>query len=170
MFVLKVFRSQTYSVFPQVFQQFNKEQWDDKFSILDLLFSSAHGIFFPFRLLMSLWGSWFGGNYSFDVRGIKVGGKGSTAYLVKGSHKEVPQELIDELVAVCGVLCLTFDNCWDCLLPVGWGHSCLSCWFIVVLLVQENVTMEYEERFFHGKPQNSFHKAVNIPDVVVFPR
>lgn len=30
--------------------------------------------------------------------------------------------------------------------------------------------MDYEERFFHGKPQNSFHKAVNIPDVVVFPR
>ncbi|KAI6696588.1 hypothetical protein NL676_016707 [Syzygium grande] len=71
-----------------------------------------------------------------DAGGIKVGGKGSTAYLVKGSHKEVPQELIDELVAVCG----------------------------------ENVTTEYEERFFHGKPQNSFHKAVNIPDVVVFPR
>uniref|UniRef100_A0A7C9A2I1 D-lactate dehydrogenase (cytochrome) n=2 Tax=Opuntia streptacantha TaxID=393608 RepID=A0A7C9A2I1_OPUST len=32
------------------------------------------------------------------------------------------------------------------------------------------MTMDYEERFFHGKPQNSFHKAVNIPDVVVFPR
>ncbi|XP_030448831.1 D-lactate dehydrogenase [cytochrome], mitochondrial [Syzygium oleosum] len=71
-----------------------------------------------------------------DAGGVKVGGKGSTAYLVKGSHKEVPQELIDELVAICG----------------------------------ENVTMDYEERFFHGKPQNSFHKAVNIPDVVVFPR
>ncbi|XP_030512519.1 D-lactate dehydrogenase [cytochrome], mitochondrial isoform X2 [Rhodamnia argentea] len=68
--------------------------------------------------------------------GVKVGGKGSTAYLVKGSHKEVPQELIDELVAICG----------------------------------ENVTMDYDERSFHGTPQNSFHKAVNIPDVVVFPR
>ncbi|KAF7851987.1 hypothetical protein BT93_L1686 [Corymbia citriodora subsp. variegata] len=71
-----------------------------------------------------------------DVGGVMVGGKGSTAYLVKGSHKEVPQELIDELVAICG----------------------------------ENVTMDYDERSFHGKPQNSFHKAVNIPDVVVFPR
>ncbi|XP_030512521.1 D-lactate dehydrogenase [cytochrome], mitochondrial isoform X4 [Rhodamnia argentea] len=71
-----------------------------------------------------------------DAGGVKVGGKGSTAYLVKGSHKEVPQELIDELVAICG----------------------------------ENVTMDYDERSFHGTPQNSFHKAVNIPDVVVFPR
>ncbi|XP_010058689.2 D-lactate dehydrogenase [cytochrome], mitochondrial [Eucalyptus grandis] len=68
--------------------------------------------------------------------GVKLGGKGSTAYLVKGSHKEVPQELIDELVAICG----------------------------------ENLTMDYEERFLHGKPQHSFHKAVNIPDVIVFPR
>lgn len=32
------------------------------------------------------------------------------------------------------------------------------------------MTMDYEERYFHGKPQNSFHKAVNVPDVVVFPR
>lgn len=38
------------------------------------------------------------------------------------------------------------------------------------LLLQDNMTMDYEERYFHGKPQNSFHKAVNIPDVVVFPR
>lgn len=30
--------------------------------------------------------------------------------------------------------------------------------------------MDYEERYFHGKPQNSFHSAVHIPDVVVFPR
>lgn len=32
------------------------------------------------------------------------------------------------------------------------------------------MTMDYEERYFHGKPQNSFHRAVHIPDVVVFPR
>ncbi|ONH95750.1 hypothetical protein PRUPE_7G088900 [Prunus persica] len=32
------------------------------------------------------------------------------------------------------------------------------------------MTLDYEERYNHGKPQNSFHKAVNIPDVVVFPR
>ncbi|KAI3472096.1 hypothetical protein Pfo_029384, partial [Paulownia fortunei] len=25
------------------------------------------------------------------------------------------------------------------------------------------------KRYFHGKPQNSFHKAVNIPDIIVFP-
>ncbi|BBH07529.1 FAD-linked oxidases family protein [Prunus dulcis] len=56
--------------------------------------------------------------------------------VVKGSHKEVPRELIDELKAIC----------------------------------QDNMTLDYEERYNHGKPQNSFHKAVNIPDVVVFPR
>lgn len=32
------------------------------------------------------------------------------------------------------------------------------------------MTLDYDERYFHGKPQNSFHVAVNIPDVVVFPR
>ncbi len=32
------------------------------------------------------------------------------------------------------------------------------------------MTMDYDERYNHGKPQHSFHKAVNIPDVVVFPR
>lgn len=41
---------------------------------------------------------------------------------------------------------------------------------IVDFYIQENMTLDYDERFFHGKPQNSFHKAVNIPDVVVFPR
>uniref|UniRef100_A0A0E0LHF9 D-lactate dehydrogenase (cytochrome) n=1 Tax=Oryza punctata TaxID=4537 RepID=A0A0E0LHF9_ORYPU len=34
----------------------------------------------------------------------------------------------------------------------------------------ENLTVDYEERHYHGTPQNSFHKAVNVPDVVVFPR
>ncbi|XP_037477167.1 D-lactate dehydrogenase [cytochrome], mitochondrial-like isoform X1 [Triticum dicoccoides] len=34
----------------------------------------------------------------------------------------------------------------------------------------ENLTVDYEERSFHGTPQNSFHKAVNVPDVVVFPK
>ncbi|KAL7198021.1 hypothetical protein ACSBR2_020524 [Camellia fascicularis] len=71
-----------------------------------------------------------------DHGGASFGGKGSTEYVVKGSHKDVPQELIDELKAIC----------------------------------QENMTMDFDERYFHGKPQNSFHKAVNIPDVVVFAR
>ncbi|OMO51913.1 hypothetical protein CCACVL1_29505 [Corchorus capsularis] len=71
-----------------------------------------------------------------DSRNVRIGGKSSTEYVVKGTHKEVPQELIDELKAIC----------------------------------QDNMTLDYDERFFHGKPQNSFHKAVNIPDVVVFPR
>nr|GFC36230.1 D-lactate dehydrogenase [cytochrome], mitochondrial-like [Tanacetum cinerariifolium] len=37
-------------------------------------------------------------------------------------------------------------------------------------ICQDNMTLDYDERYFHGKPQSSFHKAVNIPDVVVFPR
>jgi D-lactate dehydrogenase (cytochrome) len=70
-----------------------------------------------------------------DQRDVRIGGKGSTEYVVKGSHEKVPQELIQELKAIC----------------------------------QDNMTMDYDERYFHGKPQNSFHKALNIPDVVVFP-
>ncbi|KAK4800376.1 hypothetical protein SAY86_020863 [Trapa natans] len=71
-----------------------------------------------------------------DSGQVRFGGKGSTGFVVKGSHREVPQELVDELSAICG----------------------------------ENMSLDFDERFFHGKPQNSFHKAVNIPDVVVFPR
>ncbi|KAH8485476.1 hypothetical protein H0E87_027058 [Populus deltoides] len=71
---------------------------------------------------------------SLDSPGI--GGKGSTEFVVKGSQKHLPQELIEELKAIC----------------------------------QDNMSMDYDERYFHGKPQHSFHKAVNIPDVVVFPR
>ncbi|XP_042441489.1 D-lactate dehydrogenase [cytochrome], mitochondrial isoform X2 [Zingiber officinale] len=37
-------------------------------------------------------------------------------------------------------------------------------------ILQDNLTLDYEERYFHGKPQNSFHRSVNVPDVVVFPR
>ncbi|KAG1347969.1 D-lactate dehydrogenase [cytochrome], mitochondrial [Cocos nucifera] len=36
--------------------------------------------------------------------------------------------------------------------------------------LQGNMTLDYDERFYHGKPQNSFHAAVNVPDVVVYPR
>ncbi|OWM82618.1 hypothetical protein CDL15_Pgr002193 [Punica granatum] len=71
-----------------------------------------------------------------DSRQVRFGGKGSTEFVVKGNHKEVPRQLIDELSTICG----------------------------------EDMTLDYDERAFHGKPQNSFHKAVNIPDVVVFPR
>ncbi|XP_047064597.1 D-lactate dehydrogenase [cytochrome], mitochondrial-like [Lolium rigidum] len=34
----------------------------------------------------------------------------------------------------------------------------------------DNLTVDFEERSFHGTPQNSFHKSVNVPDVVVFPK
>ncbi|XP_015869954.2 D-lactate dehydrogenase [cytochrome], mitochondrial [Ziziphus jujuba] len=71
-----------------------------------------------------------------EAQGVSFGGKDSTEYVVKGSHKEVPEELIEELKAIC----------------------------------QDDLTLDYDERYIHGKPQNSFHKAVNIPDVVVFPR
>ncbi|RWR80354.1 D-lactate dehydrogenase cytochrome, mitochondrial isoform X2 [Cinnamomum micranthum f. kanehirae] len=62
--------------------------------------------------------------------------KDTTEVVVQGAHKEVSQELIDELKDIC----------------------------------KGSMTLDYEERYFHGNPQNSFHKAVNIPDVVVFPR
>ncbi|XP_060216567.1 D-lactate dehydrogenase [cytochrome], mitochondrial isoform X3 [Lycium barbarum] len=71
-----------------------------------------------------------------DPKSVKIGGKGSTDYAVKGSRREVPPELIEELKGIC----------------------------------QENMTTDEDERYVHGKPQNSFHKAVNIPDVVVYPR
>ncbi|XP_021776022.1 D-lactate dehydrogenase [cytochrome], mitochondrial-like [Chenopodium quinoa] len=78
----------------------------------------------------------FSDSFHSDSRGVGIGGNGSTEFVVKGSHRSVPQELIDDLKAICG----------------------------------ENMSMDYEERSVHGKPQNSFHKAVNIPDIVIFPR
>ena len=46
-------------------------------------------------------------------RGVSFGDKGSTEFVVKGSHKELPKELIDELKAICQV----FYHCFfifDC--------------------------------------------------------
>ncbi|KAH9626761.1 hypothetical protein KSS87_022075 [Heliosperma pusillum] len=77
----------------------------------------------------------FSDSFDPNARGVSIGGKGSTEFVVKGTHKGVPKELIEDLKGICG----------------------------------ENMTMDYDERFFHGKPQNSFHKAVNIPDIVLFP-
>ncbi|KAB1222504.1 D-lactate dehydrogenase [cytochrome], mitochondrial [Morella rubra] len=34
-------------------------------------------------------------------RGVSFGGKGSTEFVVKGAHNQLPQELIDELKAIC---------------------------------------------------------------------
>ncbi|XP_068669736.1 D-lactate dehydrogenase [cytochrome], mitochondrial [Aristolochia californica] len=65
-----------------------------------------------------------------------IGEKNTTDVVVRGSHKEVPEELVSELKAIC----------------------------------EDRMTLDYDERYFHGKPQNSFHKAVNIPDVIVYPR
>ncbi|XP_004136541.2 D-lactate dehydrogenase [cytochrome], mitochondrial isoform X1 [Cucumis sativus] len=52
------------------------------------------------------------------------------------------------------------------------SHNDISQPFIDKLgrICKDNMTLDYDERYFHGKPQNSFHVAVNIPDVVVFPR
>ncbi|KAA0043773.1 hypothetical protein IC582_009178 [Cucumis melo] len=52
------------------------------------------------------------------------------------------------------------------------SHNDISQAFIDELgrICKDNMTLDYDERYFHGKPQNSFHAAVNIPDVVVFPR
>ena len=38
-----------------------------------------------------------------NVRDVSFGGKGSTQYVVKGSQKEFPQELLNELQAICQV-------------------------------------------------------------------
>ncbi|KAG9445219.1 hypothetical protein H6P81_016559 [Aristolochia fimbriata] len=64
-----------------------------------------------------------------------IGEKTTTEVVVKGSHREVPEELVNELKAICN----------------------------------DRMTLDYDERYFHGKPQNSFHKAVNIPDLIVYP-
>ncbi|XP_078163403.1 FAD-linked oxidases family protein [Carex rostrata] len=57
-------------------------------------------------------------------------------------------------------------------LVVRGSHKRLPEEFVAELrsILQDNVTVDYDERYFHGKPQNSFHRAVNIPDVVVYPR
>ena len=36
----------------------------------------------------------------------RIGGKDSTKYVVKGTYKPVPPELISELKAMCQVICL----------------------------------------------------------------
>jgi len=38
-----------------------------------------------------------------DDRDVSFGGKGSTQYVVKGSRKEFPQELLQELKIICEV-------------------------------------------------------------------
>ena len=111
--------------------------------------------------------------FLFINRGVSIGGKGSTEFVVKGSHKELPQELIDELKAICQVLYIIVSsilNHWLLRIFENLVNCCV--WLVndTILLGQDNMTMDYDERYIHGKPQNSFHKAFNIPDVVVFPR
>lgn len=38
-----------------------------------------------------------------NVRGVSFGGKGSTQLVVQGSHKEFPQELLEDLKNICQV-------------------------------------------------------------------
>ncbi|XP_015577820.2 D-lactate dehydrogenase [cytochrome], mitochondrial isoform X1 [Ricinus communis] len=94
---------------------------------------SAGSLAFYFQPQLSLCDA---SNLDSRVDCFRIGGKNSTDFVVKGTHKKVPQQLIDELKAIC----------------------------------RDDMTLDYDERYFHGKPQNSFHKAVNVPDVVVFPR
>lgn len=96
--------------------------------------------------------------------GINYGGKGSTDYAVKGYHRNVPQQLILELKDICQVL-----FCCQLINFIGF-HSVLISKFMSCSVFQDNMSVDYNERHFHGKPQNSFHKAVNIPDVVVYAR
>ena len=111
--------------------------------------------------------------FLFINRGVSIGGKGSTEFVVKGSHKELPQELIDKLKAICQVLYIIVSsilNHWLLRIFENLVNCCV--WLVndTILFGQDNMTMDYDERYIHGKPQNSFHKAVNIPDVIVFPR
>ena len=61
------------------------------------------------NILLSLY-SWI------VIRGVSIGGKGSTEYVVKGSHRIVPHELINDLKAICGVL-----FAW---IPFTWINAC----------------------------------------------
>jgi hypothetical protein len=43
------------------------------------------------------------------LRSSGIGGKGSTEFVVKGSQKHLPQELIEELKAICQVFYFYFS-------------------------------------------------------------
>lgn len=45
-----------------------------------------------------------------DGRDVSFGGKGSTQYVVKGSQKEFPQELLEELKIICQVQNLNLSD------------------------------------------------------------
>lgn len=63
-----------------------------------------------------------------SVRGVRIGGKESTAYAVKGSHKKIPQELIDELKAICQVFFWLRDYVFSILI---YGPSVLFLSFLI---------------------------------------
>lgn len=63
-------------------------------------------LMFCFVLLEAKWnyginGVFFVNDFSFSDK--RIGGTDSTNYVVKGSHREVPQELIEELSIICKV-------------------------------------------------------------------
>lgn len=58
----------------------------------------------------------------------------------------------------------------SCVAPSGFNLMIISLNFYIISYLQDNISLDYDERYIHGKPQNSFHKAVNIPDVIVYPR
>lgn len=69
-------------------------------------------------------------------RGVSFMGKGSTEFVVNGSHKELPQELLDELKAICQVFYRSFFI-FDCcsILNEGIRSSSLSSVLSLQLLL-----------------------------------
>lgn len=68
------------------------------------------------------------------LSGLRIGGKDSTDYVVKGTHKKLSQELIDELTTICQVffwlielLCIGF-NLYICVcFESGMGYGQCVC-------------------------------------------
>lgn len=79
------------------------------------------------------------------LSGLRIGGKDSTDYVVKGTHKKLSQELIDELKTICQVffwlielLCIgsiyiyvcvcVFAYITSCILRVEWDMANVFVW------------------------------------------
>jgi hypothetical protein len=110
-----------------------------------------------------------------NVSDVKIGGKGSTQYVVKGSQKEFPQELLEELKIICEV---PNPSLFEYIINLNHNTVFHKLSYLVIISpnfynipsLQDNISLDYDERYMHGKPQHSFHQAVNIPDVIVYPR
>lgn len=81
------------------------------------------------------------------------------------THRMFPEGFLDELRFSCKVWRSGNPLFISLLLFFGLFRMDSSCKF----WSQCMFSVDYDERHFHGKPQNSFHTAVNIPDVVFYP-